>query len=95
MGLQVARSEDGHILTGAADAAGELVNGFLAHLTTRNFSPATRRAYAFDLLNFLRFLMERRLGLADVAPTDLFDYLDWLNIRVFGVHLSCVWGPVG
>lgn len=77
MGLQVARSGDGHILTGAADAAGEVVNGFLAHLTTRNFSPATRRAYAFDLLNFLRFLMERRLGLADVAPTDLFDYLGW------------------
>jgi integrase/recombinase XerC len=76
MGLQVARSGNGHILTGAADGAGELVNGFLAHLTT-NFSPATRRAYAFDLLNFLRFLMERRLGLADVGPTDLFDYFDW------------------
>jgi integrase/recombinase XerC len=77
MGLQVVRSGNGHILTGAADGAGELVNGFLAHLTTMNFSPATRRAYAFDLLNFLRFLAVRRLGLADVAPTDLFDCLAW------------------
>ena len=56
---------------------GELVNRFLAHLGSRAFSPATVRAYAYDLLNFLRFLAGRHARLADVVPTDLFDYLDW------------------
>jgi site-specific recombinase XerD len=55
----------------------ELANQFLAHLGSRAFSPATVRAYAYDLLNFLRFLEERRARLGDVVATDLFDYLDW------------------
>jgi integrase/recombinase XerC len=54
-----------------------MLNAFLDHLSVRNFSAATRRAYAFDLLNFLRFLTARSLRLAAVAATDLFDYLDW------------------
>jgi integrase/recombinase XerC len=53
-----------------------LANQYLAHLASRAFSPATVRAYAYDLLNFLRFLAERRARLGVVA-TDLFDYLDW------------------
>jgi hypothetical protein len=52
-------------------------NRFLEHLVLRKFSPATVRAYAFDLANFAAFLADRSLGLADVASTDLFDYLDW------------------
>lgn len=67
---------EGHRLIGDGDDV-ELVNRFLAHLGTRNFSPATRRAYAYDLLNFLRFLGGRGLVLPAVVPTDLFDYLDW------------------
>jgi hypothetical protein len=35
------------------------------------------RAYAFDLANFAGFLAARSLWLGEVAPTDLFDYLDW------------------
>jgi hypothetical protein len=35
------------------------------------------RAYAYDLLNFLRFLAGRGARLADVVAMDLFDYLDW------------------
>ena len=58
-------------------ADGELVNRFLAHLGSRAFSPATVRAYAYDLLNFLRFLAGRDARLADVVAMDLFDYLDW------------------
>ncbi|WP_307568632.1 tyrosine-type recombinase/integrase [Streptosporangium lutulentum] len=54
-----------------------MVNQFLAHLGARAFSPATVRAYAYDLLNFLRFLAERLSGLGDVVATDLFDYLAW------------------
>lgn len=55
----------------------DTANAFLAHLESRVFAPATIRAYAFDLLNFGRFLVERQLGLIDVVATDLFDYLDW------------------
>ena len=47
------------------------------HLEVRNYSPSTVRAYAFDLSNFVRFLEARSLGLDEVRPTDLFDYLDW------------------
>lgn len=55
----------------------KLVNRVLAHLGTRNFSPATGRAYAYDTLNFLGFLGSRGLVLRAVLPTGLFDYLDW------------------
>jgi integrase/recombinase XerC len=35
------------------------------------------RAYAYDLLNFLRFLASRNARLTDVVAMDLFDYLAW------------------
>ncbi|EUA42903.1 phage integrase, N-terminal SAM-like domain protein [Mycobacterium xenopi 3993] len=38
-------------------------NAFLAHLSGRGFSPATLRAYAFDVLNLGRFLRERNVAL--------------------------------
>jgi integrase/recombinase XerC len=76
MGQGVALVSDGHRLEGCGPD-GELVNRFLAHLASRAFSPSTVRAYAYDLLNFLRFLAERGAGLADVVAMDLFDYLDW------------------
>ena len=55
----------------------QLANRFLAHLTTRAFSPATVRAYAYDLVNFGRFCVERGVSIADAVATDFFDYLDW------------------
>ena len=66
----------GHRLIGNGRVVGA-GNRFLEHLAVRGFSPATVRAYAFDLANFAAFLADRSLGLSDVAPTDLFDYLDW------------------
>jgi integrase/recombinase XerC len=66
----------GHRLEGDAPMVGP-GNRFLEQLVVRRFSPATVRAYAFDLANFASFLADRSLGLAEVAPTDLFDYLDW------------------
>ena len=81
MGLRV--TGDGDVLLLAGDVASgqrddvAMVNGFLAHLKGRNFARATRRAYAYDVLNFLRFLAGQRIGLAEVRPMDLFDYLDW------------------
>ena len=76
MGQRVVLVSDGHRVEGCG-ADGELVDRFLAHLRSRAFSPATVRAYAYDLLNFLRFLAGRDARLADVVATDLFDYLDW------------------
>ena len=76
MGQRVVLASDGHRVEGCG-ADGELVNRFLAHLGSRAFSPATVRAYAYDLLNFLRFLAGRNARMADVVAMDLFDYLDW------------------
>jgi integrase/recombinase XerC len=76
MGLCVVLGSAGHRIEGVGGDV-DVVNAFLDHLSVRNFSAATRRAYAFDLLNFLRFLTGRSLRLAAVAATDLFDYLDW------------------
>jgi integrase/recombinase XerC len=55
----------------------EVANRFLAHLAARAFSPATVRAYAYDLVNFGRFCVERGVCIPDAAPTDFFDYLEW------------------
>ena len=76
MVLRVVLTGDGHRLDGD-DPVTAVANRYLAHLGSRGFSPATVRAYAFDLLNFSRFLSERGIVLGDVVPTDLFDYLDW------------------
>lgn len=76
MDLRVECVDGGHVVAGAGVDV-DLVNGFLAHLSVRNFAVATRRAYAFDLLDFLRFLGATGLGLASVVPMDLFAYLEW------------------
>ena len=76
MTLRVEPAADGHRLVGPGVDV-ELANRFLAHLAGRNFAAATRRAYAYDVLSFLRFCDEARLALAEVGPTDVFDYLGW------------------
>lgn len=65
-----------HRLCGEGELV-ELANAFLAHLGVRDFSPATVRGYAYDLLNFGRFLAEADLGLATLSPVELFSWLDW------------------
>jgi integrase/recombinase XerC len=73
----VRRGERGHrIEGGGADVA--LANDFLGHLGARGFAASTVRTYAFSLLSFLRFCEQRHLALADVVPTDVFEFLDWL-----------------
>ncbi len=74
MELRVVGVADGHRLVGPGGDV-ELVNRFLAHLAGRNFAAATRRAYAFDLLAFLRFCAETGATLAEVCRTDVFDFL--------------------
>lgn len=74
--MVVVVAAEGHRL-GGEGAFVELANRFLGHLQSRGFSPSTVRGYAYDLLNFSRFLTERDLGLGEVAATDLFDWLEW------------------
>jgi site-specific recombinase XerD len=74
--LAVVRSGIGHRLVGDGPLV-EIANRFLAHLEIRCFAPATIRGYAYDLLNFGRFLADKDLSPAGIVPTDLFDYLDW------------------
>lgn len=76
MSVGVVATGQGHRL-GGVGATVDAANRFLEHLGVRGFSPATVRAYAFDLANLAAFLEERSLALLDVVPTDLFDYLDW------------------
>ncbi|MGH9278671.1 MAG: tyrosine-type recombinase/integrase [Acidimicrobiales bacterium] len=76
MGLAVVHESDGYRLGGDGPIT-ETGNRFLGHLGSRGFSPATVRGYAFDLLNFSRFLDEHRLELASVVASDVFAWLDW------------------
>jgi site-specific recombinase XerD len=78
--VRVVVSPGGHRLEGDAPLV-RLGNRFLEHLGVRGFSPASVRAYAFDLANFAGFLGDRRLEVGEVAPSDLFDYLDWQSGR--------------
>lgn len=87
MHLKVIHTDEGPRLSGEeADEDVEAVNRFLTHLGARSFSPATVRAYAFDLLNFLRFCATRELVLSGVVAVDLFDYLDWQARPAKGNH---------
>jgi len=76
MDLAVVRTGTTHRLDGVGQFI-DVVNDFLSHLQTRGFAPGTVRGYAYDLLNFGRFLAERSATLTDVVATDSFDYLDW------------------
>ena len=76
MTVRVVGTAQGHRLEGAG-ATIDAANAFLEHLGARAYSPATVRAYAFDLANFATFLGERELTLGEVVPSDVFAYLDW------------------
>lgn len=53
----------------------QLCNDYLGYLADRRYSPATVRAYAFDLLHFARWLAEEDLGLDAVHTDALLRYL--------------------
>lgn len=68
-----------------------LVNDYLAYLGDRRYSPATVRAYAFDLLHFLRWLSREDLGLGAVSTDVLLRYLAACrNTRLAGQHDNVV-----
>ncbi len=59
----------------------EGANAFLKHLAGRGFSPATVRAYGFDVTNLARFLAERDVRLSAVDAALVFDWIDWQGVR--------------
>ena len=83
MAVEVQRADGSYRVAGDWDGA-EAANAFLAHLSARAFSPATIRAYAFDLVNFARFLIGQGRGLAAVSPVDVFAWVDWQGARRHG-----------
>ena len=62
-------------MTGNSAGDFGLLNEFLAHLADRNYSPRTRRAYAFDLLHFARWLLDEGLSVDGVSTDVLLRYL--------------------
>jgi len=59
-------------------------NAFLGHLDARAFSPSTIRSYAFDIVNFARFLLARGSALVEVSPMLVFEWIDWQGVRSHG-----------
>lgn len=76
-----------HRVGGEWDGA-DAANMFLAHLQARAFSPATIRAYAFDVVNLARFLSAQGISLAAVTPPDVFAWVDWQGTRRGGAGRS-------
>ena len=83
MTVRVQEGSAGPVLVGDWDGVQD-ANAFLEHLRARAFAAATVRAYAFDLVNFGRFLLERRLGLGEVAPVDVFGWVSWQGVATPG-----------
>jgi site-specific recombinase XerD len=60
-------------LTGGSGTG--LVNDYLGYLADRGYSPQTVRAYAFDLLGFVRWLAAEQIALAEVSTAVVLRYL--------------------
>ena len=81
MGVRVVGVGGCHRFVGDSPVT-ETANRWLAHLESRNFAVATVRGYAFDVMNFGRFLDERSIGLGDVGAQDVFDWVEWQARRL-------------
>lgn len=76
MAVIVIRVDETHRLDGDGGLV-EIGNRWLAHLEVRNYSPATVRGYAFDLVSLGRFLEDAGIGWSALVPSDVFDWLEW------------------
>lgn len=76
MVICVTRTDGVHRLAGDAGLV-EIGNRWLCHLEVRQFSPATVRGYAYDLVCLARFLDEAVISWAELVPSDVFDWLEW------------------
>lgn len=63
------------LLSGPGASRFQVINEFLGYLADRNYSPRTRRSYAFDLLGFARWLDGAGMELAEVDVEVLLRFL--------------------
>ena len=63
-----------------------LINEFLGYMADRAYSPQTVRAYAFDLLAFTRWLLERRIPLEQITTDVLLRFLTACRTAVLPGH---------
>jgi len=63
------------VIAGSAATGFEVVNDYLGYLADRRYSPRTVRAYAFDLLHFVRWLLGECLRVEQVTTEVLLGYL--------------------
>ena len=66
---------EGWHLVGGESTRFELANAFLASLVDRNYSARTVRSYAFELLDFVRFLENDGVAIEQVSAEVLLRYL--------------------
>jgi len=90
--VRVERSADCWRLVGdAAETTLKFCNEYLAYLADRRYSPATVRAYAFDLLHFVRWLITESVPLDEVTTDALLRYLAACRTaRLSGQHDNVV-----
>jgi hypothetical protein len=74
--VAVARVGGGHRLVCDGSLV-EFANRWLGHLEARQFSPATVRSYAFEVVCLARFFDEAAIDWPQANPTDFFDWLEW------------------
>jgi integrase/recombinase XerD len=55
--VHVQQHGEGWVLAGAGAEGYGVVNDYLGYLADRHYSPRTIRAYAFDLLHLVRWLL--------------------------------------
>lgn len=80
MAIRVREVDGGYRIEGDWEGR-DWANAFLTHLDGRGFSLATVRAYAFDVANLARFLVEEDLALSAVEAALVFDWIDWQGVR--------------
>src|SRR5674536_176873 len=73
--LRVEKHGPGWRLVGRSAEEFGLVNDYLGHLVDRRYSPATVRAYAFDLLHLARWLAGEGVDLEQVTIDELLRFL--------------------
>ncbi len=76
MVVSVVRAGETHRLAGDGGLVG-IGNRWLAHLEARNYSAATVRGYAFDVVSLARFCDECGVRWDELVPSDVFDWLEW------------------
>src|SRR6266540_4147044 len=73
--VHVQQHGEAWVLSGPGAEGFGLLNDYLGYLADRRYSPRTIRAYAFDLLHFVRWLLVECLRLEQVTTDVLLGYL--------------------